>query len=98
MWHQWFEPFSESYELLDLFAGVRLEPIGLPLPGETLPTWLLALRHPRLERWAAALRAHTPAVVGRIEEERLLLDPRTVLPDQEAALLEAIHHCSPDIP
>ena len=36
MWHQWFEPFIESYELLDLFAGVLLEPIGLPLPGETL--------------------------------------------------------------
>ena len=63
---------------------------GGSLPGETLNTWLLALptRHPN--RWAAALRAHRPAVVARIEDNYLLLDPRTVFPEQEETLLEAI--------
>jgi L-seryl-tRNA(Ser) seleniumtransferase len=31
---------------------------------------------------AAALRAGDPAVVGRIEDERVLLDPRTLAPDE----------------
>jgi L-seryl-tRNA(Ser) seleniumtransferase len=31
-----------------------------------------------------------PAVVGRIEEGRYLLDPRTVLPEEDEALLKAL--------
>ncbi|MBI4505906.1 MAG: L-seryl-tRNA(Sec) selenium transferase [Chloroflexi bacterium] len=63
---------------------------GGSLPGETLPTWLLAL--PASERLrpsavAARLRAGSPAVVARIEHDALLFDPRTVLPRQDPALL-----------
>lgn len=63
---------------------------GGSLPGETLPTWLLSLPGAHPSRWAAALRAHRPPVVPRIENDHLLVDPRTVLPEQEAALLEAL--------
>lgn len=63
---------------------------GGSLPGETLPTWLLALTVPSPDGFARALRLGKPAVVPRIEEDRLLLDPRTVLPEEDAALLEAI--------
>ena len=63
---------------------------GGSLPGETQPTWLLALPSKHPNRWAAALRAHRPAVVVRIEDDYLLLDPRTVFPEQEEALLKAI--------
>ncbi|MGC4052028.1 MAG: hypothetical protein QM757_22035 [Paludibaculum sp.] len=36
------------------------------------------------------LRGGDPAVIARIEAERLLLDPRTVRPEEEQELAEAI--------
>jgi L-seryl-tRNA(Ser) seleniumtransferase len=63
---------------------------GGSLPGETLPTRLLALRVPSPDSLAARLRAGNPPVMARIEAERLLLDPRTVLPDQDEGLLTAL--------
>jgi hypothetical protein len=46
---------------------------------------------PRPTRWplrcAASLR---PAIVCRIQQDRLLFDPRTVLPEQEETLLTAL--------
>jgi L-seryl-tRNA(Ser) seleniumtransferase len=66
---------------------------GGSLPGETLPTRLLRLRPSGAggaEALAARLRRTDPPVVGRIEDDRLLLDPRTVLPDEDAALLAAL--------
>jgi L-seryl-tRNA(Ser) seleniumtransferase len=36
------------------------------------------------------LRLGQPAVVGRIEEDRFLLDPRTVMPEQEETLIERV--------
>ncbi len=63
---------------------------GGSLPGETQSAWLLALPTAHPNRWSAALRAHKPAVIARIEDDYLLLDPRTVFPAQEEALLEAI--------
>jgi L-seryl-tRNA(Ser) seleniumtransferase len=36
------------------------------------------------------LREHEPPVIGRIEQERVLLDPRTVLPDEDDVLLDAV--------
>jgi len=63
---------------------------GGSLPGEVLPTYALALAHPAVERLAAALRRGRPPVVGRIADDRLLLDPRTVLPETDAALVEAL--------
>jgi L-seryl-tRNA(Ser) seleniumtransferase len=36
------------------------------------------------------LREHEPPVIGRIEQDRVLLDPRTVLPDEDDALIEAV--------
>ncbi|HBY98522.1 MAG TPA: L-seryl-tRNA(Sec) selenium transferase, partial [Chloroflexi bacterium] len=63
---------------------------GGSLPGQTLPTWLLALALPSPDGVAARLRAQQPAVVSRIEDDRLVFDPRTVLPEQEESLLAAI--------
>lgn len=68
---------------------------GGSLPGETLPTWALspAVAQPTLA--AARLRQHTPPVIARIAQDRLLLDPRTVRPDQEEPLLEALKELVP---
>ncbi|HHS97618.1 MAG TPA: L-seryl-tRNA(Sec) selenium transferase [Chloroflexi bacterium] len=63
---------------------------GGSLPGETLPTRLVALPVADPDGVAAALRAADPPVVARIEDDRLLLDPRTVLPEEEEPLLRAV--------
>lgn len=63
---------------------------GGSLPGEVLETRALALAHPAPDRLAAALRQGQPPVVGRIAEARLILDPRTVPPELDAALVAAV--------
>ena len=65
---------------------------GGSLPGERLPTTALAITsRPRsVADLLRRLREHEPPVIGRIEQERVLLDPRTVLPDEDDALLDAV--------
>ncbi len=65
---------------------------GGSLPGETLPSWALALTPTdgAAQTLAARLRQADPPVVGRIERDRLLLDARTVLPEEEPLLLAAV--------
>lgn len=63
---------------------------GGALPGATLPTTLIALESDLapsvIER---ALRAGEPAVIARISDGQVVLDPRTILPGEEEALAEA---------
>ncbi len=63
---------------------------GGSLPGETLPTFLLALDIPQPDSAAASLRQADPPIICRIQQNLLLFDLRTVLPDQEQALLETL--------
>jgi len=63
---------------------------GGSLPGETLPTTLIALSPRSAERLAARLREGNPAVVARIEEGKLLLDPRTVQPGEGDLLVRQV--------
>ena len=63
---------------------------GGSLPGETLPTRLLALLEPSPERLASFLRHADPPVIARVEDEQLVLDPRTVQPEEENELLEIV--------
>ncbi len=55
---------------------------GGSLPGETLPTSLLSIDATEMPGGANALAANlrrgTPPIIGRIDAERVLLDPRTV--------------------
>ena len=60
---------------------------GGSLPGETLPTRLVALAAGSPDAVAARLRNGEPPVIARIQDGRLVLDPRTVLPEQDAVLL-----------
>jgi L-seryl-tRNA(Ser) seleniumtransferase len=63
---------------------------GGSLPGETLPSWGLALAGGSPDRRLAALRAGDPIVIGRIDDGRVVVDLRTVDPDADAALAAAI--------
>ncbi len=63
---------------------------GGSLPGESLKTYVLALDAPSPDRLLKSLRQANPPVVARTEEGRVLLDPRTVLPEDEPALLDAL--------
>ncbi|MGD0612751.1 MAG: L-seryl-tRNA(Sec) selenium transferase [Anaerolineales bacterium] len=60
---------------------------GGSLPGETLPTWVLALDVKSPDKVLEKLRSEQPPVIARTEKGRLLFDPRTVLPEQDGALL-----------
>ncbi|MCH2517144.1 MAG: L-seryl-tRNA(Sec) selenium transferase [Dehalococcoidia bacterium] len=67
---------------------------GGSLPGETLPTWVLALSCEGdaggPERVMRRLREADPPVIARIEDDRVILDPRTVMPEEEEALVTAL--------
>lgn len=60
---------------------------GGSLPGETLPTWLLSIKVGSPEKMLKALRNSTPAVIGRIVDDQVVLDPRTVFEVEEKDLL-----------
>ena len=67
---------------------------GGSLPGETLPTHLLSLDGAGAPGGAAGLarrlRLGDPPVVARVHEDRVLRDPRTVAPEEEQRLLDAV--------
>ena len=63
---------------------------GGSLPGSTLPTTLLAIESVAVDALATRLRVGEPPVVARVAGDRLLVDPRTVLPGQEQLLLDAL--------
>jgi len=61
---------------------------GGSAPGVSLPTWLVAVQKTGLSADAleARLRQLTPPIVARIERDRLVLDLRTVSPEQDGEL------------
>jgi L-seryl-tRNA(Ser) seleniumtransferase len=59
-------------------------------PGVRLPSWAVALP----AEYAAQLRTGTPAVVGRIEHDRCLLDLRCVPEHDDDRVAEAIRRCT----
>jgi L-seryl-tRNA(Ser) seleniumtransferase len=63
---------------------------GGSLPGETLPSAGLALAAGSAEGLVERLRAGDPIVIGRIEKDRLILDLRTVAPEDDEALAGAV--------
>jgi len=63
---------------------------GGSLPEETLPTWLLALEPPHPNAFTDRLREADPPIIARVENDRLVIDPRTVLPSQEQSLLTGL--------
>ncbi|MEZ4674369.1 MAG: hypothetical protein R2932_09015 [Caldilineaceae bacterium] len=73
----------------ELFVGESAVGGG-SLPGETLPTVLLALPLSQPDQIAFRLRAGETPVVCRIQHDHLLVDARTVMLEQEARLLQRL--------
>jgi L-seryl-tRNA(Ser) seleniumtransferase len=70
----------------------RSTPGGGSFPLAELPTFAVALRHPRLgaEAIEAALRAADPPILARVADDAVLFDPRTLLPDELALVAQAV--------
>ncbi|HEY1270761.1 MAG TPA: L-seryl-tRNA(Sec) selenium transferase, partial [Terriglobales bacterium] len=77
-----------SVELIDGESVIG----GGAAPSAVLPTRLLAMSHKDLsaDELAAHLRQAQVPIVARVEEGRVLLDLRTVFPEQDAAILESL--------
>jgi L-seryl-tRNA(Ser) seleniumtransferase len=63
---------------------------GGSLPEVTVPTFVLALPPGSPDRLLAKLRHADPPLVGRIEDDRVVLDPRTVMPREDDAVVAAV--------
>ena len=88
--HGWKARLSGPYNVVDSRSAVG----GGSLPGETLPTWALALDASSLPGGAEGvtrrLREGRTPVVARVEAGQVLFDPRTVGPGEDAELLAAL--------
>ncbi len=75
----------------DAYAG------GGALPRARIPSIAisLAVKNPAL--FAAALRRENPAMVPRIERDRLLFDLRTIAPDEEDTVISTVTYGAPEI-
>lgn len=67
---------------------------GGAAPGSVLPTVLIAIRSQQFspDEMVSTLRHHETPVIARVEEDRLLLDLRTVMPEEDEILIEALRH------
>jgi seryl-tRNA(Sec) selenium transferase len=65
---------------------------GGAAPSAVLPTRLIALSHANLsaDELNTRLRASIPPIIARVEDGRVLLDLRTVFPEQDANLATAL--------
>ena len=87
-------PAGDGWEIGDGSSAVG----GGSLPGETLPTRLLvAPSDLDPEPFAARLRRWRPAVVARIERDRLVFDLRTVMPEHDATLATVLREAVGDL-
>jgi len=66
---------------------------GGSLPGQTQPSWAVALQADSPDRLAARLRGADPPVISRIEADRVLLDLRAILPEQDGLLAATARGC-----
>jgi L-seryl-tRNA(Ser) seleniumtransferase len=74
----------------DVIAGKSVAGGG-STPDQSLPTWLVALQGDAV-RIENALRAGNPPVIARIQDDRVVIDLRTVADAEEDRLIEAVRY------
>ncbi|VAW39325.1 L-seryl-tRNA(Sec) selenium transferase, partial [hydrothermal vent metagenome] len=107
VWRMISRPLDEITSEADSWAerlqerGIRAESVdgrstvgGGSLPGTSLPSRLVAIQQNNLDALATRLRQEKMPVIGRIQDGRLLIDPRTILPEQVEMLLQSLVHCT----
>jgi L-seryl-tRNA(Ser) seleniumtransferase len=67
---------------------------GGSLPEETIPTRLLSISTSKPDAFAARLRRADIPVIARIENDQVVFDPRSVLPEQDKLVVAAIEFAS----
>ncbi|HXI41798.1 MAG TPA: L-seryl-tRNA(Sec) selenium transferase [Bryobacteraceae bacterium] len=67
---------------------------GGSTPAQSIPTWLIVIKHPEVNAAERKLRRNDPPVIARIEDERLVLDLRTVFESEEDELGRALQALS----
>lgn len=85
----WVDEIGEGVSVVEAESTIG----GGSLPGETLPTWVVAIECHGIggaEEVAKRLRGADTAVMGRIDDGRVLLDARTVLPGEDSLLVAAV--------
>ena len=63
------------------------------MPGQLISTTLVTIPGKNFggaAKLADKLRRSCPPILGRIENEKIILDPRTVLPEQDKLLIESM--------
>jgi L-seryl-tRNA(Ser) seleniumtransferase len=82
------KPAALKFELIDGESVIG----GGAAPSAVLPTRLIAVTHDKLsaDEITARLRASAPPIIARVEDGRVLLDLRTVFPEQDASLSAAL--------
>jgi L-seryl-tRNA(Ser) seleniumtransferase len=63
---------------------------GGSLPGQTLPSWSVSIDGPAPQRLLERLREGPTPVIGRIVDDAVVLDLRTVEPDDDSRLADTI--------
>ena len=92
----WAQPLGE---LAQVIAGESMVGGG-SLPGSTLPTRLVAIgggkggSRSKVQTLAQKLRRQQFPIIGRISGDALLLDPRSVLPEEDQIMLKALRNLS----
>ena len=86
----WQQSIGKSAKVIKGYSTIG----GGSMPEETLPTWLLAISGKKnsIESQMVfdLLRKSDPPIIGRIENDMLLLDPRTVLPKYDDLIISAL--------
>jgi len=100
---EWLRRLPPAEGVVAAVEAVESTVGGGSLPGETLPSRGLTLRATRRPAaWAttlaATLRAGDPAIIARVDDNRVVLDPRTVLPEEDGRLAEALNVALTDDP
>jgi L-seryl-tRNA(Ser) seleniumtransferase len=73
---------------------VSSAPGGGALPEMSIPSWAVAISSANADQTARQLRMGKPAVFGRVQEGRVLIDLRTVLPEDDQSVMDRILECT----
>jgi L-seryl-tRNA(Ser) seleniumtransferase len=66
---------------------------GGSLPEETLPTFVFAIKIKNPNGFLKNLRKLNFPIIARVEDDQVILDPRTVLPEQNEFVLSGLRTC-----